>query len=192
MKVLAFNGSPHPHGNTAQAIDIVLKELQKEGIETEVIQIGGKKIYGCLGCRKCWDMKNKHCIRTDDDVNTFIDKMVEADAFIIGSPVYLSNVTSEVKALMDRSNFVAKANDFMFKGKVGAPVVVATKAGATFAYSAINLMFGISQMVTVGSIHWNLALGKNPGDIHKDEEGILTFQVLGRNMAWLLKKLKGE
>lgn len=192
MKVIAFNGSPHPYGNTAEAIGIVFKELEKEGIETEMIQVGGQKIYGCLGCRKCIEMKNKHCIRKDDDVNTFIDKMLEADGIIIASPVYLSNVTSEIKALMDRATFVGKANDFMFRGKVGAPVVVATKAGTTFTYSAINLMFGISQMVTIGSIHWNLALGKEPGDIYKDEEGIRTFQVLGNNMAWLLKKLKGE
>ena len=192
MKVIAFNGSPHPHGNTAEAIGIVFKELEKEGIETEIIQIGGQKIYGCLGCRKCIEMKNKHCIRKDDQVNTFIDKMLESDGIIIASPVYLSNVTSEIKALMDRATFVGKANDFMFRGKVGAPVVVATKAGTTFTYSAINFMFGISQMVTIGSIHWNLALGKDPGDIYKDEEGIRTFQVLGKNMTWLLKKLKGE
>lgn len=190
MKVVAFNGSPHPKGNTAQAIQVVLAALEKEGIETEVIQLGGKKVFGCLGCRKCWEIKNKHCIRTDDEINDYIDKMVEADGIIIGSPVYTSNVTSEVKALIDRSNFVAKANDFMFRGKVGAPVVVATKAGATFAYSAINLMFGISQMVTIGSIHWNLAIGKMPGDIWKDEEGIKTFQVLGQNMAWLMKQIQ--
>ncbi|MDX9872312.1 MAG: flavodoxin family protein [Clostridia bacterium] len=189
MKVIAFNGSPHPNGNTAQAIRIVLQEIQHAGFETEMIQLGGKKILGCLGCRQCAQNRNKHCVRTDDDLNAYIDKMLEADGIIIGSPVYTSNVTSEVKALIDRANFVAKANDFMFRGKVGAPVVVATKAGATFAYSAINLMFGISQMVTVGSIHWNLALGKMPGDIQKDEEGIRTFQVLGQNMVWLLKKL---
>lgn len=192
MKVVAFNGSPHPKGNTAQAIEIVLAELRKENIETEFIQLGGQKVFGCLGCRKCAEIKNKHCIRTDDDMNYYIDKMLEADGIIIGSPVYTSNVTSEVKALIDRCNFVAKANDFMFKGKVGAPVVVATKAGTVFAYSAINAMFGISQMITIGSIHWNLALGKMPGDIWKDEEGIRTFQVLGQNMAWLLKKLKAE
>lgn len=188
MKVIAFNGSPHPQGNTAQAIEIVFEELHKENIDTELIQLGGKKVFGCLGCRKCVELKNKHCIRTDDEMNDYIDKMVEADGIIIGSPVYTSNVTSEVKALIDRSNFVAKANDFMFRGKVGAPVVVATKAGATFAYSAINLMFGISQMITMGSIHWNLALGKMPGDIWNDEEGIRTFRVLGQNMAWLLKR----
>lgn len=189
MKVIAFNGSPHPEGNTAQAIRIVLNEIEQAGLETEFIQLGGKPILGCLGCRQCAQNKNRRCIRTGDDLNLYIEKMLEADGIIIGSPVYTSNVTSEVKALIDRSNFVAKANDFMFKGKVGAPVVVATKAGATMAYSAINLMFNISQMITIGSIHWNLALGKMPGDIHKDEEGIRTFQVLGQNMSWLLKKL---
>lgn len=190
MKVIAFNGSPHREGNTALALNIVLQELDKEGIETEFIQLGGKTILGCLGCRRCAQLKNKHCIREDDELNSYIDKMLGADGIIIGSPVYTSNVTSEVKALIDRAGFVGKANDFMFRGKVGAPVVVATKAGATMAYSAINLMFGISQMITIGSIHWNLALGKMPGDIQKDEEGIRTFQVLGQNMAWLLKMIK--
>lgn len=192
MKVVAFNGSPHSNGNTALAIQTVLKELQDEKIDIEIIQIGGQKIYGCLGCRKCIELKNKHCIRTDDAVNSYIDKMIDADGIILGSPVYTSNVTSELKALIDRSTYVGKANDFMFRGKVGAPVVVATKAGTTFAYAAINFMFGISQMVTIGSIHWNLALGRMPGDIIKDEEGIRTFQILGKNMAWLLKKIQDD
>jgi multimeric flavodoxin WrbA len=189
MRAVAFNGSPHPNGNTAQAIRIVLKELNNNGIETELVQVGGRKIFGCLGCRKCAEMKNKQCIRADDEVNSFIDKMLKADGIIFGSPVYTSNVTSEIKALIDRSTFVGKANDFMFRGKVGAPVVVATKAGATFAYSAINFMFGISQMITIGSTHWNLALGKMPGDILKDEEGIESLRVLGKNMAWLIEKI---
>lgn len=189
MKVIAFNGSPKRQGNTAQALQIVLGELQAAGIETELIQLGGQKVLGCLGCRKCMETKNKHCIRTDDDVNLYIDKMLEADGIIIGTPVYTSNVTAEVKAFIDRVCFVGKANDFMFQKKVGAPVIVATKGGATFAYSAINLMFGISQMITIGSIHWNMALGRDPGDIWKDEEGIRTFHVLGKNMSWLLQKL---
>lgn len=189
MKVIAFNGSPHPQGNTAHALRIVLQELESANIGTETIQLGGEKIFGCLGCRKCAQLKNKHCIRTDDNLNYYIDKMLDAKGIIIGSPVYTSNVTTEVKALIDRCTFVGKANDFMFRGKVGAPVVVATKAGGTFAYAAISFMFGISQMAAVGSIHWNLALGKMPGDILKDEEGVRTFQVLGQNMAWLLKKI---
>lgn len=192
MKVLAFNGSPKPRGNTAQALQVVLNELRMSGISVELIQLGGQKIYGCLGCRKCIEMKNKHCIRTDDDMNLYIDKMLEADGILIGTPVYTSNVTAEVKAFIDRACFVGKANDFMFRRKVGAPVVVATKGGATFAYSAINLMFGISQMITIGSIHWNMALGRDPGDIWKDEEGIRTFQVLGQNIAWLLQTLSKD
>jgi len=192
VKVIAFNGSPHPNGNTGQALRIVTEEINKAGIETEIIQLGGTKIFGCLGCRKCAEIRNKHCIRTDDDLNAHIDKMLEADGIIIGSPVYTSNVTSETKALIDRSTFVGKANDFMFRGKIGVPVVVATKAGGTFAYAAINFMFGISQMITIGSIHWNLALGKMPGDILKDEEGVRTFQVLGQNVAWLLHRMRSN
>jgi len=189
MKVVAFNGSPHVSGNTAQALAVVLNQISAAGIETELIQLGGTPIHGCLGCRKCIERKDSHCIRNDDHMNEYIDKMRNADGILIGSPVYTSNVTMETKALIDRACFVGKANDFMFRGKIGAPVVVATKSGANFAYAAINFMFGISQMITIGSSHWNMALGKNPGDILKDAEGIQTFETLGKNIAWLLRRL---
>ncbi|MDP3386606.1 MAG: flavodoxin family protein [Eubacteriales bacterium] len=186
--ILAFNGSPNPIGNTSIALNIVTNELNKMNILTENIQIGGKIIKPCKGCRKCWELKNKQCIIKNDIVNDLIYKMYRSDGFIIGSPVYTSNVTAEVKAFIDRTNFVAKANDSMFKGKIGAPVVVATKTGATFAYAAINFMFGISEMVTVGSTYWNSAFGKMPGDILSDEEGIRSFVNLGKNMAEMLNK----
>jgi multimeric flavodoxin WrbA len=188
-KILAFNGSPHENGNTSIALKVVTDELNRQGIETETIQIGGKYIRPCMGCRKCVELKDKSCIIKNDIVNDLILKMDKADGFIIGSPVYTSNVTAEVKAFMDRTNFVAKANGFMFKGKIGAPVVVATKTGANFAYAAINFMFGISEMITVGSTYWNCAFGKMPGDILNDVEGIDSLKRLGNNIAELLQKL---
>jgi multimeric flavodoxin WrbA len=193
MKVVAFNGSPRVNGNTAQSIQIVLAELQKEGIETEVVQLGGRKVFGCLSCGKCWETKNGRCIRQDDEMNTYIQKMREADGIIIGSPTYFSNVSTEVKALIDRCGFVAKANDGDFlRGKVGAAVISVRRAGSTFVYSAINFFFGIAEMVIPTSSYWNMTLSLDPGDVQKDAEGIQTFQTLGKNMAKLLKQVNVE
>jgi len=188
-KILLFNGSPHPHGNTAMALEIVEGELKAAGVETERVQVGGKLLHGCMGCRRCWELKNHRCVIDSDPVNGWIEKMEQADGFVIGSPVYTANITAELKAFIDRADFVAKANGFAFKGKIGAPVVVGTKAGMMPAYQAIQAMFGISQMISVGSIHWNLAVGKLPGDILKDEEGVETMKTLGRNIAQLLERL---
>lgn len=189
MKVIAFNGSPRKDGNTAQAISIVFEELQREGIETEMIQLGGRRLSGCRACFKCGENKDNRCVIKDDEMNDFIQKMIEADGIIIGSPTYFSNVTTEVKALIDRAGFVSKANGGTLKGKVGAPVVSVRRAGSNFVYSAINFFFGISEMIIPGSSYWNMTLSRNPGDILNDAEGIDTFKTLGRNMAWLLGKI---
>lgn len=189
MKVLAINGSPRVNGNTYLGLKTVLEELEQEGIETELVQLGGRKVFGCLACNKCFQNQDKRCARTDDEMNFFIEKMIEADGIIIGSPVYFSNVSTEVKALIDRCGYVAKANNDMLAKKAGAAVVAVRRAGATFTYSAINFFFGISQMIIPSSSYWNMGLGRQPGDILNDEEGIRTLQNLGKNMAWLLKKI---
>ena len=119
MKVVAFNGSPRPEGNTFLALNLVLDELKKEGIETELVQIGNRKLFNCLACYKCSENKDKQCARKDDDMNLFIEKMAEADGILIGSPVHFSNVSSNVKALIDRCGLVARANDEMLQRKVG-------------------------------------------------------------------------
>ncbi|MDR3585959.1 MAG: flavodoxin family protein [Desulfosporosinus sp.] len=190
MKVVAFNGSPRVNGNTSQSLKIVLAELEKEGIETEIVQLGGRKVFGCLACGKCRENKNNRCARTDDEMNTFIQKMEEADGIIIGSPTYFSNVSTEVKALIDRCGFVAKSNGgSMLRGKVGTSVVSVRRAGSTFTYSAINFFFGIAEMIICSSDYWNMTLSRDPGDVQKDAEGIKTFQILGKNMAKLLKQV---
>lgn len=190
-RILLFNGSPHKNGNTAMALDAVSSVLAKRGIETITIQLGGTYIKPCMGCRQCATNKNRKCIIEDDQINAYIEAISQADEIIIGSPVYTSNVTSEVKAFIDRVNFVCKVNDFLLKGKVGAPVIVATKTGANVAYAAIQYMFGISQMISVGSSYWNVAYGKLPGDILKDEEGMQSFEDLANNIADLLKVKEG-
>ncbi|MFZ5633519.1 MAG: flavodoxin family protein [Bacillota bacterium] len=187
VQVAAFNGSPRTHGNTYHSLGIVLEVLAREGIKGEIIQLGGKNLAGCKACFKCIRAKDRRCAQVDDEMNYFIERALAADGILIGSPVYFSNVTSEVKAFIDRCGMVAKANDDMLRGKVGAAVVSMRRAGGTFAYSAINFFFGISQMAIPGSNYWNTGVGLAPGDVLQDQEGVATFKTLGFNMARLLK-----
>ena len=191
MKVVAFSGSARKDGNTAILINNVLQELEKEGIGTELIQFSGKKIRGCIACMKCFENKDQRCANKDDVLNECLEKMIEADGIILGSPTYFSNVSTEIKALIDRAGLVAIANDHMFKRKVGAAVVAVRRAGSVSVFDAINHFFFINQLIVPGSIYWNMGFGFEKGEVEKDEEGIQTMKVLGENMAWLLKKLHG-
>jgi multimeric flavodoxin WrbA len=188
MKVIAFNGSARKDGNTAILLKRLLSVLKQEGFETELIQLAGGHISGCNACRTCFTTKNNRCVIEDDRVNEFIAKMQEADAIIFGSPVYFSMMTSELKALMDRAFYVARANGDMFKRKVGAAVVAVRRAGGIPTFDAINRYFLISQMIVPGSSYWNVGVGVKKGDVETDEEGMKTMEDLGRNIAWLVKK----
>lgn len=189
MFVVALNGSPRPNGNTAQSLKIVLDELEKEDIRTELIQLGGKEILGCKACMMCKQKQDRRCAGRDDELNSILEKVYLADGILIGSPTYFSNMTPEVKAFIDRCGYVSMANNNPMKRKVGAAVVSARRAGSNFVFSSINLFFGITEMITVGSSYWNMTLSRMPGEVQRDEEGIKTFQNLGKNMAWLLKKI---
>lgn len=189
MKVIAFNGSPREDGNTSILINRVLDVLQQEGIETELYHLGGKKIQGCIACYECFKNKDRRCSVKDDAANECIEKMLEAEGVILGSPTYFSDVSTETKALIDRSGFVAKANGDMFKRKVGAAVVAVRRAGSVHVFDSINHLFFISQMIVAGSNYWNMGIGLNKGDVENDKEGLKTMKVLGENMAWLLKKI---
>lgn len=191
MNVIAINGSPRKDGNTARLLRVVLAELEAEGIETEIIHIGGKHIRGCTACMKCWENLDRKCIIDTDIVNESIAKMAEADGIIIGSSTYFADVTAETKAFIDRTGFVGLANG-LFNRKAGAAVVAVRRAGAIHAYDTINHLFGISNMVTVGSSYWNIGIGLEPGDVEKDDEGMQTMKNLGQNMAWLLKKIASD
>jgi multimeric flavodoxin WrbA len=190
MKVVAFNGSARKDGNTAILVKAVFKELKKEGIETELVQLSGKKVHGCLACGKCYKNRDQQCVIKNDVVNECIEKMVEADGIILASPTYFTDVSSEMKALIDRAGYVARANDHMFQRKAGAAVVAARRAGAIHTFDTLNHFFFISQMVVPGSSYWNIGMGLAPGDVKKDKEGLETMKILGRNMAWLMKKLE--
>ena len=189
MKVIAINGSARKKGNTGQLINMVFAELNKEGIETELIKLAGKKIKSCKACLKCFKNKDKKCIVNNDILNELIEKMIAADAIILGSPTYFANVSPELKSLIDRAGLVGIANDYLFAKKVGAAVVAVRRAGSVNVFDAINKFFFINQMIVPGSLYWNLGIGLQPGDVNNDEEGIRTMKILGQNMAWLMKKL---
>ena len=189
MKVVAFSGSARKDGNTAILVTTLLKELKKEKIGTELVQLAGKKIRGCTACGKCFTNRDRKCVIGNDIVNECIEKMLDADGIILASPTYFADVSTEMKALIDRAGFVAKANDDMFQRKVGAAVVAVRRGGAIHAFDTMNHFFFISQMVVPGSSYWNVGIGHEPGDVKGDEEGLTTMKTLGANMAWVLKKL---
>jgi len=190
MRVVAFNGSPRKGGNTERLLKRVLSVLDGEGIQTELVHIGGEKVHGCTACGKCFANQDRRCVFDDDIINECIGKMAAADGILIGSPTYFADVSPETKALIDRAGFVAMANGRMFSRKVGAAVVAVRRAGGIHVFDTINHFFGISNMFTVGSIYWNIGFGLNPGDVEQDDEGMMTMEALGRNMAWIIRKIK--
>ena len=186
LSVVAFNGSPRKGGNTSKLIQTVFSVLEAEGIGTEEIQIGGHRVRGCVACNQCHKQNLGHCVFDDDPMNEWIEAMKRADAVILASPTYFANVTSEMKALIDRGGFSCMGR---LARKVGAPVVVARRGGAMQVYNTLMAFFGISQMVVPGSSYWNMGYGLMPGDVEKDDEATETMKNLGANMAWLLKKI---
>ena len=191
MKVLAINSSARKDGNTAILLNTVLEELKKEGIATELVQLAGKPIPGCLACYKCFKTKDGRCAQDKDILNDLMEKMRKADGILLGSPTYFSDVTASMRSLIERCGFVGRANDYMLKRKVGASVVAVRRAGAIPAFSSMNLFLHYMQMIMPGSSYWNIGIGRDPGEVLNDAEGIQTMKTLGENMAWLLKKLKG-
>ena len=191
MKILGINGSPRTDGNTRTMIMNVFAILQRENIETEYVQVGGTDIRGCRACYQCGKNKNGRCAVEGDCFNDLFAKMVAADGFILGSPTYFTDVTAEMKALIDRAGFVARANGYLFKHKAGAAVVVMRRGGGMHAFDTMNHLFQISQMFIVGSTYWNLGFGREKGEIANDAEAAITMTDLGGSMAYLLKKMHG-
>ena len=190
LKVVALNGSARKGGNTAILLRYVMKELEKEGIETELIEMSGAKIHGCLACQECSKKKDGRCAQTGDMGNVYIEKMAQADGILLGSPTYVTDISPEMKALIDRACLVGRASGGMFRRKVGAGVVAVRREGAIHAFDSLNHFFLINEMIVPASSYWNIGIGLEKGDVEKDEEGIQTMKTLGLNMAWLLKKLK--
>jgi multimeric flavodoxin WrbA len=190
MRAIAINGSPRKGGNTEFLLNKALEPLADSGWETELLHLGGKPIHGCMACYKCRSNKNLHCSQTNDVFNDFMDKIIQADAIIIGTPTYFTDVSSEIKALLDRAGFVALANGRLLKGKIGAAVVAVRRGGGTHAFDTINHMFLMSGVIVPGSTYWNLGFGADKGMATNDEEGIRNMLDLGRTIDWLGKAIK--
>lgn len=190
MKVVAINGSSKKNGNTAYALDTVSAILNARGIETERIDIGNAALHGCIGCGACFRKKNRQCMFNDDPVNGWITTLLDADGILVGSPVYYAGINGALKSLLDRAFYVASANDSLFRLKVGAAVVAVRRAGAIAALDQIHKYFTISEMFIPGSTYWSMIYGMAPDEASQDVEGTQCAQVLGENMAWLLKLIE--
>lgn len=190
MKVIAFNGSPRKNGNTFHAIKLVTDELEKEGIETEIVHVGGKTIKGCMGCGICGKRQDEKCVYAKDNVNDWIQKMKEADGILLSSPVYFAAINGTMKSFLDRAFMVTGVNNYMLRHKAGASVIAVRRSGGLPAFEQLNNYLNYSEMVLPTSNYWNIAHGLRPGDMESDEEGKQIMRVLGKNMAWLLKLIE--
>jgi multimeric flavodoxin WrbA len=191
MKVIAFNGSARKDGNTSILLNLVLDELKAEGIETEMYSLAGKPVQGCIACYKCFEKKNRRCNVEKDIMNECIQKMDEADGILLGSPTYFADVTASMKALIERCGMVGRANTDMYSRKVGAAVVAVRRAGGIHVFNSLNYFFTINGMIIPGSSYWNIGIGRQAGEVNNDAEGVQTMKNLGKNMAWLMKKIRG-
>ena len=186
MKAIAFNGSPRKDGNTSILIKQVLRELEKEGVETELVQLSGKEIHGCISCYKCFENKDRRCAVKGDALNEYIEKMTMAEGMILGSPVYFIDITPEMKALIDRSGFVSRANGGMYKNKVGATVAAFRRSGGMHAIDSMNHFLLSQEIFIVGRA---IGIGRDKGEVEKDEEGMQLVRSLGQRMAWLMQRI---
>jgi multimeric flavodoxin WrbA len=186
MKVIAFNGSPRQDGNTTTLIGYLLREIENEGIETELVQLSAKAIHGCIACYKCFENQDRRCAVKNDAANEYIEKMTTAQGIILGSPSYFQAVTAEMKALIDRAGFVGLANGKMHKNKVGASVSCFRRTGGMHIIETMNHFFFSNELIIAGRA---MSVARDKGDVKKDEEGIESARVLGQKIAWMVKKL---
>ncbi len=189
MKVLLINGSPRKEGNTSIALTEVAKQLAKEGIESEIVWIGNKPIRGCVACGQCAAKGLGRCIFDDDICNRISEKFADADALIVGSPVYYGQPNGALLSVIQRAFYSNGAN---ISGKPAASIAVCRRGGATAAFESLNMPFQMMNMPVVTSQYWNIVYGRTPGEAAMDREGMQTMQTLARNMAWLLKSTNGE
>jgi multimeric flavodoxin WrbA len=187
MKVLAINGSPRADGNTSHMLQTVLDVCARAGHDTELYQAGGRPVRGCVSCGGCRQHIGSCSI--DDWINELYPKMAAADAIILGSPTYFSDLTPEIKAIIDRTGFIAGGAGKAFSRKIGASVSAVRRAGAIHTLDSMNHFFLINDMILPGSTYWNMSLSREQGEYERDAEGQRTMTRLGENIAWLLEKL---
>jgi len=186
MEVIGIVGSPRKNGNTEILTAHTLQAIAEEGLDTELIRLAGLDIKPCNACEVCY--KEERCSIEDDLFPVYL-RMKKADGIILASPVYYGSATALIKALMERAGFVCRHNGEPFRGKVGGPLVVARRAGHNFTHAELALWFHIQGIIVPGSSYWNVAFGRNKGDVSSDEEGLTTAWNFGKNMASVLKKI---
>jgi multimeric flavodoxin WrbA len=192
MKALAINGSPRAGGNTEILLHKVLAPIAAAGHATECVQVGGKPLRGCTACGACARLTNARCALADDGFNDVFVRMVAADAMVIGSPTYFGGMTPETKALIDRAGRVARANGGLLRRKIGAAVAAVRRGGAVHVVDSIQHLFLANQMIVPGSTYWNFGVGREPGDVLRDEEGLANMQNLGEQIVWLFGLLEAH
>ncbi len=190
MRVLGISGSPRRGGNTDILIETALGELAGEGIETEFLSLADRPVKPCVGCRGCFKADEIRCVQHDPAFEGMIERFAAADGILVGSPVYFGSATPQTMALLDRVGYVSRSHRELLRRKVGAAIVVARRAGQNFTFAQLNYFFLVSEMIVPGSIYWNVAFGREKGEVRNDAEGIETVKTLARNMAWLLKRVR--
>ncbi len=186
MNVLGVSGSPREAGNSELITNHALKALSQEGIETELISLAGKTILPCTACMSC--QNEERCV-LDDDLMPIYEKMKSADGIILTTPVYFGSATALIKGLMERTGYISRHNNGTLKGKVGGPLVVGRRGGLTFTFAQMNYWFHILEFYMVGASYWNIAFGRNKGEVSQDQEGLDTAWSFGKNMAKLMKHI---
>lgn len=189
MKVLGISGSPRRDGNTDILINTALKILADQGIEVEFLSLADRPIKPCVACQGCFSSDEMRCAQNDPAFVGILEKFAAADGILVGSPVYFGSATPQIMALLDRVGYVARRHPQLLRRKVGAAIVVARRAGQNFTLAQLNYFFLISEMIVPGSTYWNIAFGREKGEVQHDAEGLETVRNLALNMAWLMKKL---
>ena len=190
MKVVAVSGSARKGGNTAQLVETMFSSLRDANVECELIELAGKDVRGCIACERCRKEQDRQCHGRQDFGNEVIAALGDADAIVLASPVYFGDVSSELKAVIDRAGYVGRANGNMFARKPGAAIVAVRRAGALHAFDTINHFFLIGEMLVVGSSYWNIGIGRERGEVADDHEGQRTMTRLGENLAWIMQTLE--
>jgi len=189
MLVLGVSGSPRRGGNTDCLIHAALEVLAGEGVETEFLSLADRPVKPCTACGGCFKTDAIRCVQEAPAFDGVLEMFSKADGVLIGSPVYFGSATPQIMSLLDRVGYVARRHPELLRRKVGAAVVVARRAGHNFTFAQLNYFFLISEMIVPGSSYWNVAFGRQPGEVQNDAEGMETIRTLARNMAWLLKKI---
>ncbi len=189
MRVLGISGSPRREGNTDLLVNTALETLAGEGLQTQFLSLADRPIKPCVACRGCFGSEEIRCVQEDPAFEGILEMFDQSDGILIGSPVYFGSATPQTMALLDRVGYVARTHPQLLRRKVGAAIVVARRAGQNFTFAQLNYFFLISEMIVPGSTYWNVAFGREKGEVRSDAEGMETVRNLARNMAWLMRRL---